>query len=269
MEVSGRISESMRKNRLREEVWKKVDRFVSGPKPVQGRIPNFQGARSAAERLVNTLEFQNAQVVKVHPSLNAIPFREQVLRLGKTLIVPPLPGHDFLYFRVDPESVKNKRYNWAAQKRGFNRIGVPLQLEDIPNIDMFVVAATVVSPEGCRAGKGKGYGEVEWGIASELGVVDSSTVVATLVHDVQVVSPEQFPFEMMESHDLPVDLIATPNRIIHCQCNQNEQMISKTEPVFSTSKLRKPKGIIWEKIDHQMFEDIGALKALKLKLSKE
>ena len=74
---------------------------------------------------------------------------------------------------------------------------------------------------------------------------------------------------MMESHDLPVDLIATPNRIIRCQGIQNEQMISTTDSALSSPRLKRPKCIIWEKIDHQMFEDIGALKALKLKMSKE
>ena len=257
---------SHKKSQLREQIWDTMDSFVKGPKSIHGRIPNFQGSRAAANNLVETVEFQRAQVVKVHPSLNAIPLRESVLRSGKVLIVPPLPGHDFLYFRVNPEDIRNKRFNWAAQKRGFNRIGVPLQLKDIPKIDLFVIAATVVSFEGCRAGKGKGYGEVEWGIVSELGVVDSSTTVATIVHDLQVVDSKQFPSELMETHDLPVDLIATPSRIIRCQNNSCDEIADKQESKASTCQLKKPNGIMWDKIDNNMMKDIGALKALKLQL---
>jgi 5-formyltetrahydrofolate cyclo-ligase len=258
---------STRKNILREQIWVEVDKFVGGPKPVKGRIPNFKGSKSAANNLMRTEEFQNAKVIKVHPSLNAISLREEVLRSGKTLLVPPLPGHDFLYFLVNPESIKNERFNWAAQKRGFNRIGLPLNLKDVPKIDLFVVAATVVSYEGCRAGKGKGYGEVEWGIASELGVVDSSTTVATIVHDVQLVDSDRFPSELMEAHDLPVDIIATPTQVIKCNKNLNESDVGQKNENSPKRSLTKPKGIIWEKIDNNMIRDIGALKYLKEQLA--
>ena len=263
MELLTPEEKASRKNHLREKIWKEVDQFVTGPKPVQGRIPNFKGSKAAADNLISTLEFHNAKVVKVHPSLNAIPLREQVLRSDKILLVPPLPGHDFLYFQVNAKTVRNQKFNWAAQKRGFNRIGIPLDLKDIPKIDLFVVAATVVSSEGCRAGKGKGYGEVEWGIVSELGVVDSNTTVATIVHDSQVVDSHSFPSDLMESHDLPIDIIATPTRVIRCQYNQNKE----TECHASKYTLLKPKGILWDKIDDNMLNDIGALKSLKLKLS--
>ena len=241
---------SVEKNKLRDEIWRKVDRFVKGPKPVQGRIPNFCGCRRAAEQLVKTKEFQEANVIKVHPSLNAIPFREMVLRHGKTLLVPPLPGHDFLYYLVKSESVRNDNFNWAAQKRGFNKIGTALELSHIPKIDLFVSAATVVSDNGCRAGKGKGYGEVEWGVVRELGLVDDFTPVATIVHDVQVVSSRRFPHSLMEEHDLPVDIIVTPTRTIYCKKDVG-------------GSLSKPKGILWDKITDQMMNDIGALKKLK------
>ena len=260
-DTTGEVSEE--KSILREQIWREVDRFVTGPKPVQGRIPNFKGSKAAANKLVNTIEFQNANVIKVHPSLNAIPLREQVLRHGKTLLVPPLPGHDFLYFKVMPESVQNHNFNWAAQKRGFNKIGVPLDLKNIPKIDLFVVAATVVSKNGCRAGKGKGYGEVEWGIACELGAVSSSTPVATLVHDVQVVSNERFPSQLMDCHDLPVDIVATPTRLIRCDMALKDQNIKLPKTCLS-----KPSGIFWNKITANMMEDIGALKSLKSSASQ-
>ena len=262
METTTSLDSSSRKNILREQVWQAVEPFVDGPKPLQGRIPNFKGAKEAARNLTKTKEFKNAKVIKVHPSLNATSFREYVLRSGKTLLVPPLPGHDFLYFRVDSSSIRNEKYNWAAQKRGFNRIGVRLQLNEIPKIDLFVVAATVVSLEGCRAGKGKGYGEVEWAIAREIGVVDFSTPVATLVHDVQIVDSSNFSCDMMEPHDLPVDIIATPTQLLRCHPPRNRNK-SNENNFASNSELSKPKGVLWDKIDNQMENDIGAIKLLK------
>ena len=258
MSASELIDSETRKNILREQVWQAVDAFVTGPKPVKGRIPNFNGAKEAARNLTTTKEFKRAKVIKVHPSLNATSLREYVLRSGKILLVPPLPGHDFLYYRVNPEDVRNEKYNWAAQKRGFNRIGICLQLKDIPKIDLFVTAATVVSAEGCRAGKGKGYGEVEWAICHEIGLVDASTPVATLVHDVQVVDSTKFTVDMMECHDLPVDIIATPTKLIRCQPLNRKD--GHENCLTSIPTLLKPKSILWDKISKQMMDDIGALK---------
>eukprot|EP00971_Amphidinium_carterae_P347351 6489297-Amphidinium_carterae.1 len=38
-----------------------------------------------------------------------------------------------------------------------------------------VVATCVVAPNGVRLGKGKGYGEVEWGILTEIGAVEAGS----------------------------------------------------------------------------------------------
>ena len=61
MEVQEVIDPSTRKQLLRERVWQAVDQFVDGPKPLQGRIPNFQGAKEAARHLTKTKEFRNAK----------------------------------------------------------------------------------------------------------------------------------------------------------------------------------------------------------------
>lgn len=60
---------------------------------------------------------------------------------------------------------------------------------------------------GARLGQGTGFGDLEWAILSELGVVDETTIVATTVHDVQVRLLPQYIFQ---THDLPVDIICTP-----------------------------------------------------------
>ena len=61
---------------------------------------------------------------------------------------------------------------------------------------------------GARLGQGTGFDDLEWGILSELGIVDDKTVVATTVHDNQVL--DMLPPYIFQNHDVPVDIICTP-----------------------------------------------------------
>ena len=66
------------------------------------------------------------------------------------------------------------------------------------------------------------------------------TVVVTTVDEKQIVAPEELPSDrVMDSHDLPVDIIVTPRRIINVR-----------------EKLPKPKiGILWDEITpHRMLQ---------------
>ena len=52
----------------------------------------------------------------------------------------------------------------------------------------------VAASNGARLGKGKGYGEVEWGVLSAIGAVDpQSTPVLTICHDLQLVADAELP----------------------------------------------------------------------------
>eukprot|EP00116_Pleurobrachia_bachei_P000886 sb/3461148/ len=211
-----------------------------------GRIPNFYGSKAAAYKLCSTPEFRRAKVIKIHPSLNAEPLRTLALKFGKTVLTPPLPGHDFLYFSLDPSVIPVRSHKYAASKRGFNKLGTPLRpLSAIPPIDLVVVATVAVCGNtGARLGKGKGYGEVEYGVTRGIGSVICDTPVITIVHDVQVIGEGVIPD--LAKHDLPVDVICTPTRIIR-----------------TSGVLQKPEGIIWDIISEQMYTDIGVLRELK------
>ena len=154
--------------RVRGRIWDELERLdlVCFPRPCHGRIPNFVGSRAAAHQLASTQEFLHARVVKVHPSLNANAFRECCYAAGKIVLVPPLPGHHYLYILVDGSEIPPQHRAFASTKRGFNKYGTPLtSLLDIPAVDFVVVASTAVcASTGGRLGKGAGYGDVEWGI---------------------------------------------------------------------------------------------------------
>ena len=239
-----------KKIETREWVWGRMEekKVVPYPLPLKGRIPNFYGSKSAAYKLCSTPEFRSATTVKIHPSLNATALRQLALKFGKKVLTPPLPGHSFLYFLLDPSIIPPQSHQFAATKQGFNKLGVPCSLSNIPRVDLVVVASVACTPAGARVGKGKGYGEVEYGIMRDIGVVDERTAVATIVHDVQVVGGSRLPASSLACHDLPVDLVCTPTRVIRTK----------------SGDMPKPPGIFWELVTDQMMEDIGALKELKL-----
>lgn len=82
-----------------------------------------------------------------------------------------------------------------------------------PHIDLLVVASVAVSPHsGARIGKGLGFGEMEWAILHDLGAITERTVLATTVSESQLVY--DLPVELLAKHDMRVDLIATPFRLI-------------------------------------------------------
>ena len=67
---------------------------------------------------------------------------------------------------------------------------------------------------GWRIGKGAGFSDMEYAMMVSIGAVDSSVPVVTVVHDCQVLD---FPESLFGSHDLPVDYIVTPTRVIKCE----------------------------------------------------
>ena len=92
-----------------------------------------------------------------------------------------------------------------------------------------------------------GFAEIEWAILHELGVIDQSTLVITTVHESQIVSDEIFPKNLQNNHDLPVDIIVTPKRIINVR-----------------PKLPKPEcGILWDQIEKSHLSSLGILHLLK------
>ena len=230
------------KNRIREKIWrimeeKNIARF---PRPVYGRIPNFVGAEIAANRLM-ALEFiHRAEVFKVNPDSPQRPIRELILRLGKKLIMPtPRLRRGFLV--IDPSRVPRNHISRAATIRGAFIYGHPVNLKNIPKIDVIIIGSVAVAKDGSRIGKGGGYSELEYGILREIGAINEDTPVITTIHEIQLV--DRLP---QEDHDVPVDYIITNRRIIEVR-----------------SRRKKPKGIIWSKITGEMLNKMPILRELK------
>lgn len=212
------------KARVRRAVWDRLqtDGVARFPFPPHDRIPNFEGATEAATRLAETPEFQAARVVKCNPDAPQLPLRSLVLRRGKSLVMSVPRLKDAKCFRLFPEGSHASPTIQVAMSQA-----TPMGPEDLPRIDLVVAGSVAVGPRGERLGKGGGFSDLEWGLLAETGRVDRETKVSTTVHEGQV-WPSLLP---VLPHDLPLDLAATPARLLR----------------FPTA-LARPRGILGEEL---------------------
>ncbi len=209
---------------------KGVARF---PFPVEGRIPNFEGAEVAAVNLTKTEEWRYSRTIFVNPDSPQRPVRHLALMQGK-IVVMSTPRLREGFLLLDPSRIIPRNY-WAASSiKGAFKYGIKIRLE-VPRIDLKVTGSVAVDLRGNRVGKGHGYSDLEYGILGEIGVVDEKTPIATTVHDLQVI--EEVP---NEEHDMPVTIISTPTRIVR------------------TGRRGRPR-IYWEKITDEMLREIPLL----------
>ena len=202
------------KARLRAAVWSELD--VPGvarfPKPAN-RIPNFVGAEAAARRLATTPEWDAASTVKANPDSPQWPVRQQALVDGKLvyMAVPRLAERD-PFFLLDPAQLVDSP-RAASSIKGASRSARTVDVDELAPVDLVVTGCVAVDPSGARLGKGGGFSDLELAVAAEAGLVDAHTVVVTTVHELQVLDRGTIPTTV---HDIHVDLIVTPDRVVQC-----------------------------------------------------
>ncbi|XP_030271258.1 methenyltetrahydrofolate synthase domain-containing protein isoform X1 [Sparus aurata] len=231
---------------IREKVWDYIEdkNLANFPRPVHNRIPNFKGANQACDKLVELQEFKSSQTVKVNPDRPQQQARFVTLEAGKTLLVPTPRLRTGLFNKITPPQGANKeQLRICCSSQGVKDFSVPVGLDAKVKVDLVVVGSVAVSEKGFRIGKGEGFADMEYGMMASMGAVNESTVVVSIVHDCQVLD---IPEELMDSHDLTVDYILTPTRVIKTNC-----------------QLPKPQGIIWTKLDTEKLERIPILKKLR------
>jgi 5-formyltetrahydrofolate cyclo-ligase len=239
--------------KLRKRIWdymeeKDIARF---PRPVHHRIPNFVGAERAAKNLSELPEFVSANIIKVNPDTPQRPVRDYVLRQGKKLLTPQPRLRTGFFSTIDMNELPSLvEIEQCTNSKGVVKYGTPITLNEEYTVDLVVVGSTAVCPRtGARVGKGEGFAELEWGILSAQGNLDAETcLVVTTVHDCQVVEDEADMPEGWEltQHDVPVDIIVTPTRVIK---------VSDRAP--------KPSGIFWDLLSPQKLAAIRVLRQLK------
>jgi 5-formyltetrahydrofolate cyclo-ligase len=224
----------------RKAVWdllaaKNVARF---PFPPHGRIPNFAGARQAAERLLAHPIFQRVRVIKVNPDSPQRWVRQLALERGIT-VVTPTPRLKAAFRKLDPAKIPKGSYAEAATLKRGGKWGDDIALAEMPKVDLVVMGSVAVTHDGRRLGKGHGYADLEYALLRELG--NPAVPLATTVHRLQVL--DGFP---IEAHDTPLWLIATPEALIEVK-----------------RRRRAPRGIDWKRLPREALEEMPVLAELK------
>ncbi|QPJ62028.1 MAG: 5-formyltetrahydrofolate cyclo-ligase [Candidatus Nitronauta litoralis] len=232
------------KKEIRDQVWDEMQSQGVGrfPFPIKGRIPNFKGAEAAAERLAEHPSFLEAKTLKCNPDAPQLPVRLNALRQGKTvyMAVPRLREKE-CFICLDPKTIDPQNFRKAVSIRGSVKFGKPVAPDALPFIDLIVAGSVAVRKNGTRAGKGGGYSDLEFGIATQLKRVDPKTTIVTTVHDAQLVTGRW----KIEPWDIPLDWIFTPSETVRCK-----------------NPHARPKGVLWNRLDPDMRRDIPILDEL-------
>src|SRR5262244_3344211 len=203
------------KTALRQEVWSEMSAARVARFPgAAGRIPNFTGAEAAAERLRATDVWQAAGTVKANPDSAQLPVRQRALEDGKTvyMAVPRLAEAE-PFFALDHDHLREPPRQ-AASIRGADRSARRVTLAELSPVDLVVMGCVAAGEDGARLGKGGGFADLEYALATAAGLIGPQTVCVTTVHELQLRSAGEIP---MTSHDVPVDFIVTPDRVIDCR----------------------------------------------------
>ena len=204
-----------------------------------GRIPNFAGAKAAAERLATHPDWLSAETVKANPDSPQTHARRTALAQGKTLVMAVPRLRDEHPFRLlDPKRLDEDAMREAATIKGALRHGRVIDLEEVPELDFILTGSVAVNLKGARVGKGGGFSDLEFGLLIDSGQIDDHTVVATTVHPIQIVR-ENLP---VTRHDIPVDVVATPRAVIDVE-----------------RAYDRPPGILWDHLQPPQIHEVPVL----------
>jgi 5-formyltetrahydrofolate cyclo-ligase len=234
------------KDVIRAEVWDRLVAAGVGIGPVHDMIPTFAGADLAAWHLAQHPAWAAARVVKTNPDHAQTPIRIRALYGGKVVYTPvPYLTAEYPYLRLDPALLAEQgmSFELAATPQGFLQHGQRVEFEEIEPLDFCVVGSVAVSRAGGRTGKGAGFADLETGIFRALGLVTDATPMATTVHSLQLVPDDAV---VIESHDTPLDLVATEAGLTLTQCT-----------------LPRPGGVDWPRVRPDQFAAIPFLSALR------
>jgi 5-formyltetrahydrofolate cyclo-ligase len=208
----------------------------------EGRIPNFAGAKQAAEKLAGSRAWKRAKVMKANPDSPQTHARRLALEDGKQVIMAVPRLRDSHPFRLlDPRNLSADQVREAATIKGALRHGRVVAEEELPEIDVVLTGSVAVNLKGARVGKGGGFSDIEYGLLIEAGKIDDHTTVATTAHAIQILR------EHLQStaHDLPVDLIATPRAVIEVE-----------------RQYPRPRGILWDHLQPPQIREIPILERM-------
>jgi 5-formyltetrahydrofolate cyclo-ligase len=208
-------------------------------------IADFEGSDAATARLKAHRVYAPSKVLFITPDNCLEQLRFEALREGKQVLITTYSIRRGFWL-LDPATIPADRLLYAATLDGMERHATPLTLaqirERLPRIDWMITGTGAINEDGVRFGKGHGFFDAEWGMLHRIGVIDTDTPAAALVHDCQVLRETLYP----EVFDTVVDTIFTPTRTI--------EVPNPHKPTC---------GIVWDLLDPHMYETIPPLQELK------
>ncbi len=189
------------KREVREFVWRKIEKYSKFPPPF-GRIPNFVGAEKACEKLRKLEQYRKAKVVFSAPDSPLKRAREIVLEDSKVLLAvkPKMTG--FLVIE------KGK----AGTIKEMMRYGKEVNLDELDlKVDIFLQGCVAIDRKGNRIGKGSGFGDKEYQLLKEKGLLSDDCLYVVVAHPIQIFEDLSY---LMDEHDVKADVILTPDEII-------------------------------------------------------
>ncbi len=232
----------MEKQELRERVWDELEESGEArfPFPPHGRIPNVADAADAADRLSSRVG--TVETVKANPDAPQLPYRRRALREGATVFfAQPRLRDPEPFLRLDPAAIPPDELDRAPTVSHVDDYATAVGPGAVPPLDLVVCGSVAVDETGSRVGKGEGFSDLEFAVLSELGAVDDETLVATTVHERQVL--DTVPHAR---HDVPLDLVVTPERVV------------ETETTHS-----RPAGVEWALVDEETVAETPVLRRLR------
>jgi 5-formyltetrahydrofolate cyclo-ligase len=148
------------------------------------------------------------------------------------------------FFALDPDHLSEPPRK-AASISGAARSARRVRLAELSPVDLVVMGSVAAGEDGARLGKGGGFADLEFALATAAGLIGPDTVCVTTVHELQVVPPGTIP---LTSHDVPVDFIVTPERVIDCRARHG---------------LRPAVGIRWDDLTEEKIAAIPLLAAAR------
>ena len=232
------------KRRLREEAWAALQDSGAARFPgARHRIPNFIGAEAAAERLRDTDVWRSAATVKANPDSPQLPVRQRALADGIMLYMAvPRLAQEQPFFRLDPRRL-DVPPRQAASISGASAAGEPVDVEQLEPVDLVITGCVAVDRDGARLGKGGGFADLEFAVAAAAGLIGPHTLIATTIHPSQILDSGRIP---MTAHDVPLDLIVTPQDVIACR-----------------GAHQRPGGIAWPDLTQEKIAAIPLLQRLR------
>lgn len=235
-------------NIIRQQIWAKLKdvalpdtRFDTNFAEV---IPDFVGSEDANRRVLDMQACQDAEFLFVTPDNCLAGLRRELIAMGKPFFMSTYGIYrGFLY--IEPGVVPRGHELYASWLDGMEYFGRPISLAEVARhgrIDFLVTGASAVSMDGVRFGKGHGFFDLEWGMFTDLGLVDEKTPVVAVVHDCQVVHERLHP----SPTDILVDYIATPSTL-----HQVDR------------RAKRPRGVIWDLLDPRQIEQTPPLQELR------